>query len=201
PRRAADAGNAWKARRALRAQRVHPGRHLERRLVRSVGSRAGEGAGPTDHSGARERERAHARPRQLDEQHDPSLQEAEDYEMTTVGFDHPLYVLPFDHRGSFQTTMFGWNGALSPEQTAQIAAFQPTFCKVLVRYNPESDPALNRRQAVRLKRLSQYLHDKSRSRFMFELLVPAEKTQLERLGGDTKAYDLELRPPLMVQAI
>ena len=42
--------------------------------------------------------------------------------MTTVGFDHPLYVLPFDHRGSFQTTMFGWNGALSPEQTAQIAA-------------------------------------------------------------------------------
>src|SRR5439155_1952057 len=40
-----------------------------------------------------------------------------------------------------------------------IEAFQPTFCKVLVRYNPESDPALNRRQAARLKRLSQYLHD------------------------------------------
>jgi len=28
--------------------------------------------------------------------------------MTTVGFDRPLYVLPFDHRGSFQTKMFGW---------------------------------------------------------------------------------------------
>src|SRR2546421_11904881 len=36
---------------------------------------------------------------------------------------------------------------------------------------------------------------------MFELLVPAEQGQLDRLGGDTKAYDLELRPRLMVQAI
>src|SRR2546422_9542799 len=42
--------------------------------------------------------------------------------MTTVGFDRPLYVLPFDRRGSFQTKMFGWKGALSPEQTSQIAA-------------------------------------------------------------------------------
>ncbi len=50
PRRAPHAGDARQARRALRAQRVHAGRHLERRLVRSVGSRAGEGAGPTDHS-------------------------------------------------------------------------------------------------------------------------------------------------------
>ena len=25
----------------------------------------------------------------------------------TFGFDKPLYVLPFDHRGSFQTKMFG----------------------------------------------------------------------------------------------
>src|SRR5260370_4562288 len=82
-----------------------------------------------------------------------------------------------------------------------IEAFQPTFCKVLVRYNPEGDPALNRRQAVRLKRLSQYLHDQSRSRFMFELLVPAEKAQLDRLRGDPKAYDLEVRPALMGQAI
>ena len=192
--------------------------------------------------------------------------------MTAVGFDQPLYLLPFDHRGSFQTKMFGWKGALSSEQTVQIAAakrviydgfrtavaagvpkdkagilvdeqfggailrdaaaegytlacpaeksgqdefdfeygedfashietFQPTFCKVLVRYNPQSDRALNQRQAARLERLSRYLHDKTRSRFIFELLVPAEKVQLERLHGDTKAYDLELRPRLMVQAI
>ena len=39
-----------------------------------------------------------------------------------IGYDQPLYILPFDHRGSFQTKMFGWKGALTPEQTAQIAA-------------------------------------------------------------------------------
>ena len=192
--------------------------------------------------------------------------------MKTIGFDKPLYILPFDHRGSFQTKMFGWTGALSPDQTAQIAAtkevvydafkaslesgvpaeragilvdeqfgaailrdagqrgymtacpaeksgqdefdfeygpsfaqhieeFHPTFCKVLVRYNPEGDSALNTMQAGRLKTLSDYLHEKSQSRFMFELLVPAEKHQLERVNGDRKAYDLQLRPKLMVGAI
>jgi 5-dehydro-2-deoxygluconokinase len=82
-----------------------------------------------------------------------------------------------------------------------IEAFQPTFCKVLVRYNPEGDKTLNQRQAARLKRLSDYLHGKNRSLFMFELLVPAEKAQLDRVKGDKKAYDLQLRPGLMVQAI
>ena len=42
--------------------------------------------------------------------------------MRARGFDKPLYILPFDHRGSFQTKMFGWKGALTPEQTAEIAA-------------------------------------------------------------------------------
>jgi 5-dehydro-2-deoxygluconokinase len=36
---------------------------------------------------------------------------------------------------------------------------------------------------------------------MFELLVPAEKAQLDKLKGDKKRYDLELRPRLMIQAI
>ena len=192
--------------------------------------------------------------------------------MKTIGFDKPLYILPFDHRGSFETKMFGWHGDLTPAQTAEIAAakqvifdgfkaaveagvpkqnagilvdeqfgasilrdaaaqgftiacpaeksgqeefdfaygedfaahieaFHPTFCKVLVRYNPEGDQALNRRQASSLRRLSDYLRGKSQSRFMFELLVPAEKTQLDRLNGDKKTYDLDLRPRLMVQAI
>lgn len=192
--------------------------------------------------------------------------------MKTIGFGRPLYILPFDHRGSFETKMFGWHGDLSAAQTAEIAAakqviydgfkaaiaagvpkdkagilvdeqfggailrdaratgyatacpaeksgqeefdfeygadfakhieaIQPTFCKVLVRYNPQGDAALNRRQTARLKQLSDYLHSKSQSRFMFELLVPAEKAQLEQLKGDKKAYDLEVRPKLMVQTI
>jgi 5-dehydro-2-deoxygluconokinase len=193
--------------------------------------------------------------------------------MKMLGFDKPLYILPFDHRGSFQKKMFGWDGELNPQQTAEIAAakrviydafresvsagvpkdkagilvdeqfgaailrdataegyvtccsaeksgqdefdfqygedfdkhieaFHPTFCKVLVRYNPEGNESLNRRQSERLKRLSDYLHDgRSQSRFMFELLVPAEKAQLDQVKGDQKAYDLELRPRLMAQAI
>jgi myo-inositol catabolism protein IolC len=82
-----------------------------------------------------------------------------------------------------------------------IEAFRPTFCKVLVRYNPEGDQAMNQRQAARLKRLSDYLHSKGESRFMFEMLVPAEKAQLDRVKGDKTTYDLELRPALMVRAI
>jgi myo-inositol catabolism protein IolC len=82
-----------------------------------------------------------------------------------------------------------------------IEAFHPTFCKVVVRYNPEGDRDLNKRQAGRLKQLSDYLHRKSRSLLMFELLVTAEKAQLARLNGDKRAYDIQLRPALMVQAI
>jgi myo-inositol catabolism protein IolC len=42
--------------------------------------------------------------------------------VTSLGFDEPLYILPFDHRGSFQKKMFGWDGILSPQQTEEIAA-------------------------------------------------------------------------------
>src|ERR1700756_108425 len=42
--------------------------------------------------------------------------------MKTIGFDKPLYILSFDHRGSFQTKLFGWTGTLTADQTAQIAA-------------------------------------------------------------------------------
>ena len=192
--------------------------------------------------------------------------------MKNLGYDKPLYILPFDHRSSFELKMFGWGEDLTPEQTAEIAAikqviydgfkaaieagapkenagilvdeqfgagilrdaaargytfaypveksgqeefefeygddfakhiedFNPTFCKVLVRYNPEGDRALNLRQAARLKRLSEYLYTESPSLFMFELLVPAEKAQLDRVNGDKEKYDLELRPRLMVRAI
>jgi len=84
---------------------------------------------------------------------------------------------------------------------AHIEAFRPTFSKVLVRYNPEGDAELNRQQAARLRQLSDYLQSANRSLFMFELLVPAEKSQLEKLKGDKKAYDLEMRPQLMVATI
>src|SRR4030095_2755264 len=77
PRRAAHPGDPRQARRALRAQRVHPGRDLGRRLVRSVGGRAGQGARPAHHPGAREPDRAHPRPRQLHQPPHPALSEDE----------------------------------------------------------------------------------------------------------------------------
>ena len=191
--------------------------------------------------------------------------------MRPLGFNAPVYILPFDHRGSFEK-LFGWNGTLTSTQTAEIAAskqiiydaftkaiksgvpkakagilvdeqfgsailhdarahgyttacpaeksgqeefdfeygkafashlekFQPTFCKVLVRYNPEGDSALNARQAKRLRELSEYLRNLGRSLFMFELLVPAEEVQLKKVNGDKRAFDRDIRPELMVKAI
>jgi len=84
---------------------------------------------------------------------------------------------------------------------SHIEKFDPTFCKVLVRYNPGSDRALNKRQAARLRRLSDFLAARGRSRFLFEMLVPPEQAQLDELNGDKKAYERDLRPHLMVQAI
>jgi hypothetical protein len=55
------------------------------------------------------------------------------------GYDRPLYILPFDHRGSFP----------------HVAAVDTIFCKVLVRHSPEGDRALNQRQCARLKRLQE----------------------------------------------
>lgn len=85
--------------------------------------------------------------------------------------------------------------------TRHIEAVGPTFSKVLVRYNPEGNRALNQAQAARLRGLSDYLAARGESRFLFELLVPAEKAQLDKMHGDKKEYDLQLRPGLMVQAI
>ena len=81
-----------------------------------------------------------------------------------------------------------------------IAAFDPTYSKVLVRYNPGGDADLNRRQVERLARLGDWLHASGRL-FLFELLVPAEPHQLERVGGDQDRYDRELRPDLMIETI
>jgi 5-dehydro-2-deoxygluconokinase len=40
--------------------------------------------------------------------------------MNTLGFNKPLYILPFDHRSSFQNRLFDWTGELTPEQTERI---------------------------------------------------------------------------------
>jgi myo-inositol catabolism protein IolC len=83
---------------------------------------------------------------------------------------------------------------------AHIEAFDPSFSKVLVRYNPAGDADLNDRQTQRLALLSGWLRERDR-KFLFELLVPATKEQLDGFGGDQRAYDRELRPDLVVATI
>jgi myo-inositol catabolism protein IolC len=188
-----------------------------------------------------------------------------------LGYDGKLYILAFDHRGSFQKKMFGIEGDPTPEETdtisdakklifegmekavergldaksagvlvdeqfgsdipelaakhglsltmpaeksgqnefdfqygddfgAHISKYDLLATKVLVRYNPDGDAEMNKRQTERLKRLADWLHDNDRL-FLFELLVPAEDAQLESVGGDTDRYDAELRPELMRRAI
>jgi len=41
--------------------------------------------------------------------------------MNNLGYDRPLYILPFDHRSSFERGLYEWSGSLSPEQIAQIS--------------------------------------------------------------------------------
>src|SRR5205823_12337895 len=183
--------------------------------------------------------------------------------LNELGYDEKLYILAFDHRGSFEKMVGGghdkvagakrliWEGfqravdegapkesagilvdgqygpdvareakaggyvlAMPVEKSGQaefdfeygdsfgekIEEFDPDFSKVLVRYNPEGDPDLNERQTTKLRRLAEWLHEHHR-KFLFELLVPAEPAQLERVGGDTDRYDTELRPELMLEAI
>lgn len=189
----------------------------------------------------------------------------------TLGYTDPLYMLAFDHRGSFAKGLFGVGGKPSAEIAAKVSDtkqviweafeeaiaqgaprhgagllvdeefgarvahaahergfalampveksgqdefdfefgadfgrhiqdFDPTFAKVLVRYNPEADPELNRRQAERLAFLGEWLHHRDR-RFLFELLVPATEAQLESVGGEMSRYDTEVRPGLVVETI
>jgi myo-inositol catabolism protein IolC len=81
-----------------------------------------------------------------------------------------------------------------------IEEFDPFASKVLVRYNPDGDAEMNERQLGRLKELADWLHEHDRL-FLFELLVPAEKHQLDSVDGDTDRYDAELRPELMRKSI
>lgn len=83
---------------------------------------------------------------------------------------------------------------------AHIEAFKPSFAKVLVRYNPQGDAALNLRQTARLKQLSDYCQAAGQ-RFMFELLVPATKMQMAQVDADKDSYDRQIRPLLMCQVI
>ncbi|MGH7761483.1 MAG: 2-deoxy-5-keto-D-gluconate 6-phosphate aldolase domain-containing protein [Candidatus Dormibacteraceae bacterium] len=81
-----------------------------------------------------------------------------------------------------------------------IETFDPAYAKVLVRYNPDGGSVMNTRQLTRLAELSSWLRGHDR-RLLFELLVPPEPAQLEKVGGDSDVYDREIRPELTIRAI
>jgi 6-phosphofructokinase len=81
-----------------------------------------------------------------------------------------------------------------------IEEFEPDFVKILARYNPEGDREVNRRQAERLARLSDYLAPRE-TKYLFELIVPAEPHQLAALESDSERYAIEMRPQLVATAI
>lgn len=83
---------------------------------------------------------------------------------------------------------------------AHIEDFDPTFSKVLVRWNPGDPDDEKQTQGARLARLGEWLHDHDRT-FLFELLVPATDGDLARVDGDEDRYDREIRPDLTIEAI
>jgi myo-inositol catabolism protein IolC len=81
-----------------------------------------------------------------------------------------------------------------------IEAFEPDFVKVLVRYNPEGDREMNRRQAARLATLSDWLAPRP-TKFLFELIVPPEPAQLAAVESEPGRFAAELRPQLAAATI
>src|SRR2546421_287195 len=104
----------------------------------------------------------------------------------TPGYDQKLYILAFDHRGSFQKKFFGIEGEPDAEQTAEIADAKHLIFEGIVRaVSAGADPAM-----------AGVLVDEQ-----FGSTVPAEDDQLQAVGGDSDRYDAELRPELMRGAI
>jgi myo-inositol catabolism protein IolC len=81
-----------------------------------------------------------------------------------------------------------------------VEAIKPDYSKILVRDNPDFDPADREQQFGRLAQISSGLHGIGVP-LLYELLVPATSAQLDRVGGDAYAYDRDIRPGLVVRVI
>ena len=72
--------------------------------------------------------------------------------------------------------------------------------KAFIRYDPGSDPDLNKRQLARLRRLSDYCQI-SGQRFMLELQVDAPDSSRDRSRRDTIVHRLWIRSTVTAQSI
>jgi len=78
--------------------------------------------------------------------------------------------------------------------------YHPDYVKVLIRYNPGGDAAMNARQRARLRDLAALL-DGRPERLMVELLVPPQDAQLAMVASDRGRFDRELRAALTATAV
>ncbi len=83
---------------------------------------------------------------------------------------------------------------------SHVETIKPDYAKVLVRDNPDFDPAQREQQFERLAQVSSGLRGIGVP-LLYELLVPATDSQLDRAGHDAGAYDRDVRPGLVVQVI
>ena len=191
--------------------------------------------------------------------------------MSSLGYNRPLYLLPFDHRQSYVTGMFqftppltadehdivadskqviydgfqqalgngvptaragilvdeefgagilrdaiehGYVTALSTEKSGSMSSSSSTARRSRNTSRPSLRPSQRCWCATTPKttRLSIGASPRGSNScpiiagpmdqlFMFELLVPATKAQMDRVQGDNATYDRQIRPELMLQTI
>ncbi len=80
-----------------------------------------------------------------------------------------------------------------------IEAFDPDFFKALVRYNPLDDASTRLTQVTRLSAVSDWA-ERTKRRWLIELLVPPTPEQLASCGGQD-GFDRGARPELTAEAL
>jgi myo-inositol catabolism protein IolC len=133
-----------------------------------------------------------------------------------VSPDTPVLLIDHEYGGQFvpRAQAAGISVAMPVEESGQaelrfladghperiIDACNPDYVKVLIRYNPAGDTAMNARQRGRLRELSDWLEGRP-EQLMLELLVPPEPAQLAAVADDQSRFDRETRAGLTAAAI
>lgn len=193
-------------------------------------------------------------------------------DFSKLGYNKPLFILPFDHRTSFIKGIFGdevkeinndqkqriieekqiiyeafkkavlekipkeeaailvdeefgdsilqdavknsFNTCLTTEKSGQeifdfeykdnfsehIKKYNPKFVKALIRYNPEGEIEVNKKQEEKLRILNDFCHNEGYL-FLLEVLIPPTKEQLENSGGNLLEFEEKIKPELTLKMI
>jgi len=189
--------------------------------------------------------------------------------MLRLGYNKPLYILPFDHRNTFLKSMYhvdtlnekqieqikefkkiiylGFKWAIKkgvPKENAailiddqygkevmqlakedrvavlytleksgvefvefahanwqeKVKQYNPEFCKMLVKYNPDDENLQKEQKLSVLKIASDFTHENG-YKFLIEPLIPATNQQLTKVNNNKDEYDQKIRPLLTIAMI